>query len=97
VKREDVRGSLSVVGCGRALHFGNGPRTTNNELLQRIDHEAAEQFGVEVGALCGHAFAVAGDGADVVDRGGHYQGGQFEPAAGAGLAGGVAASGVAFF
>ena len=40
---------------------------------------------------------MAGDGADVVDGGGHHQGGEFEAAAGAGLAGGVAAGGVAFF
>ena len=35
------------------------------------------------------------DGADVLDRGRHDEGGQLEPAAGAGLAGGVAAGGVA--
>ena len=35
------------------------------------------------------------DRADVLDRGRHHEGGQLEPAAGAGLARGVAAGGVA--
>jgi len=67
-----VRCVLSVVACHLDGNFCYWQRTTDNELLQRIDYQAAEELGIEVSALGGHAFAVAGDGADVLDGGGHY-------------------------
>src|SRR4051794_4348500 len=66
------------------------------ELLEWVDYQAAEELRIKVRALCWHAFAVAGDSADVFHCGGHHEGGEFESAAGAGLAGCVASGGVAF-
>ena len=64
--------------------------------LQRIDDQSAEQLRVEEGALGRHPFAGIGDRANVFDRGGHHQGGQFETAAAAFLPGEVATRGIAF-
>ena len=49
-------------------------------LLERVDHQTAQQLGVEIGALGGHPFAVFADGADVIQGGRHDQGGQREVA-----------------
>ena len=65
-------------------------------LFERVDDQPAQQLREEVRALGGHPFAGVGDRADVLDRRRHHQGGEFEPAAAALLAGEVAAGGVAF-
>jgi hypothetical protein len=65
-------------------------------LFQQVDHHAAEQLGIEVGAFGWHAFAVFADLFHVLNGGGHDKAGELEAAARTHLSGGVAAGGVAF-
>jgi hypothetical protein len=66
-------------------------------LLQRIDHQPAQELRIEVRTLGWHAFAVAADAANVLDRRRHDKGSQLEPSSGADLPRSIPAGHVAVF